>query len=32
MLPEIAMPDGPVVFSGDLIPGAPWVHLPLTMG
>ncbi|UXI03403.1 MBL fold metallo-hydrolase [Photobacterium sp. TY1-4] len=32
MLPEIAMPDGPVVFTGDLIPGAPWVHLPITMG
>jgi len=26
------MPDGPVVFPGDLIPGAPWVHLPITMG
>ncbi|MNQ93926.1 hypothetical protein D3C85_1094150 [compost metagenome] len=26
------MPDGPVLFSGDLIPGAPWVHLPITMG
>ena len=32
MLPEVAMADGPVVFPGDLIPGAPWVHLPLTMG
>lgn len=32
LLPEVAMPDGPVVFAGDLIPGAPWVHLPLTMG
>jgi glyoxylase-like metal-dependent hydrolase (beta-lactamase superfamily II) len=32
LLPEIAMPAGPVVFAGDLIPGAPWVHLPLTMG
>jgi glyoxylase-like metal-dependent hydrolase (beta-lactamase superfamily II) len=32
MLPEVAMADGPVVFAGDLIPGAPWVHLPLTMG
>jgi glyoxylase-like metal-dependent hydrolase (beta-lactamase superfamily II) len=21
-----------VVFAGDLIPGAPWVHLPITMG
>jgi hypothetical protein len=26
------MADGPVVFPGDLIPGAPWVHLPITMG
>ncbi len=32
MLPEVAMPDGPVVFPGDLVPGAPWVHLPITMG
>ncbi|QLC74749.1 MBL fold metallo-hydrolase [Pseudomonas sp. LPB0260] len=32
LLPEIAMPAGPVVFAGDLIPAAPWVHLPLTMG
>lgn len=32
MLPEVAMPDGPVFFPGDLIPGAPWVHLPITMG
>lgn len=32
MLPEVAMSDGPVVFPGDLIPGAPWVHLPITMG
>jgi len=32
MLPELAMPDGPVVFPGDLVPGAPWVHLPITMG
>ena len=22
----------PIVFAGDLVPGAPWVHLPLTMG
>jgi glyoxylase-like metal-dependent hydrolase (beta-lactamase superfamily II) len=21
-----------VVFAGDLIPGMPWVHLPITMG
>jgi glyoxylase-like metal-dependent hydrolase (beta-lactamase superfamily II) len=32
MLAEIAMPDGPVVFAADLIPGTPWVHLPITMG
>lgn len=32
LLPEVAMPGGPVVFAGDLIPGAPWVHLPITMG
>lgn len=24
--------NGPVTFMGDLIPGAPWVHLPITMG
>ncbi|MGM0578045.1 MAG: MBL fold metallo-hydrolase [Myxococcota bacterium] len=32
MLTEVAMPDGPVVFAGDLVPGTPWVHLPITMG
>jgi glyoxylase-like metal-dependent hydrolase (beta-lactamase superfamily II) len=32
MLTEIACPDGPVVFAGDLIPGRPWMHLPITMG
>ena len=32
ILPEIAMPGGTVLFAGDLIPGAPWVHLPITMG
>ena len=26
------MPRGPVVFAADLIPGRPWVHLPITMG
>jgi glyoxylase-like metal-dependent hydrolase (beta-lactamase superfamily II) len=24
--------EGPITFLGDLIPGAPWVHLPITMG
>lgn len=32
LLPEISMPAGPVLFAGDLIPGAPWVHIPITMG
>jgi len=32
LLTELAMPDGPVLFAGDLIPGRPWVHLPITMG
>jgi glyoxylase-like metal-dependent hydrolase (beta-lactamase superfamily II) len=32
LLLEVSMPDGPVVFAGDLIPGTPWVHLPITMG
>nr|WP_246722624.1 MBL fold metallo-hydrolase [Aliikangiella sp. G2MR2-5] len=32
MLTEVSMPAGPVVFCADLIPGVPWVHLPITMG
>jgi glyoxylase-like metal-dependent hydrolase (beta-lactamase superfamily II) len=32
LLPEVAMPGGPVVFSSDLVPGVPWVHAPITMG
>jgi glyoxylase-like metal-dependent hydrolase (beta-lactamase superfamily II) len=32
MLAEIVMPKGGVVFCADLIPGRPWVHLPVTMG
>lgn len=32
LLTEVAMPEGPVVFMADLIPGTPWVHLPITMG
>jgi len=32
LLTEIEMPDGPVVFAADLIPGRAWVHLPITMG
>lgn len=32
MLLEVAGEGGPVLFCGDLIPGRPWVHLPITMG
>lgn len=32
MLAEIELDGGPLVFAADLIPGRPWVHLPITMG
>ena len=32
MLVEVPGETGPIVFAADLIPGAPWVHLPITMG
>ncbi|TNF31120.1 MAG: MBL fold metallo-hydrolase [Deltaproteobacteria bacterium] len=32
LLTEVPSDDGPIVFAGDLIPGRPWVHLPITMG
>jgi glyoxylase-like metal-dependent hydrolase (beta-lactamase superfamily II) len=32
MLAEIHLDDGPLVFVSDLIPGLPWVHIPITMG
>jgi glyoxylase-like metal-dependent hydrolase (beta-lactamase superfamily II) len=32
MVTTAETPDGPVSFPADLIPGAPWVHLPITMG
>ena len=32
MLVEVPGAGGPLVFAGDLIPGTPWVHLPITMG
>ena len=31
-LTRVASARGPVTFMGDLIPGVPWVHLPITMG
>ena len=32
LLAELPGAAGPVVFAADLIPGRPWVHLPITMG
>ena len=32
MLSELSLPSGPLVFAADLIPGRPWVHVPITMG
>lgn len=32
LLTEVDDGDGPVLFAGDLVPGRPWVHLPITMG
>ena len=32
LLTELRTAAGAVVFCGDLIPGRPWVHLPVTMG
>lgn len=32
MLSEVQLEDGPLVFVSDLIPGAPWVHVPISMG
>jgi glyoxylase-like metal-dependent hydrolase (beta-lactamase superfamily II) len=32
LLTEVPSRDGAIVFAADLIPGRPWVHLPITMG
>lgn len=32
LMTEIDSSRGPLVFVGDLIPGLPWMHLPITMG
>lgn len=32
LLTEIETDEGPVVFGADLIPGTPWVHVPISMG
>lgn len=30
LLPEVAMPGGPVLFAGDLVPGLHWLRLDVT--
>ncbi len=32
MLSELHLEGGPLLFVADLIPGMPWVHLPISMG
>ncbi len=32
MLSQLNLPSGPLVFVADLVPGVPWVHVPITMG
>jgi glyoxylase-like metal-dependent hydrolase (beta-lactamase superfamily II) len=32
MLTTVATSKGPITFASDLIPGTPWVHVPITMG
>jgi glyoxylase-like metal-dependent hydrolase (beta-lactamase superfamily II) len=32
MLTTVKAPRGAITFTSDLIPGAPWVHVPITMG
>lgn len=32
LLSELQLPKGPLLFAADLIPGVPWVHVPITMG
>jgi glyoxylase-like metal-dependent hydrolase (beta-lactamase superfamily II) len=32
VLTEVPSADDPIVFAADLIPGRPWLHVPITMG
>jgi glyoxylase-like metal-dependent hydrolase (beta-lactamase superfamily II) len=32
LITEVEMPAGPVLYVSDLVPGRPWVHLPITAG
>ena len=32
LMTEVTTDQGPIIFVADLIPGMPWVHVPITMG
>jgi len=32
LMTEVDAQDGPVLYASDLVPGRPWVHVPITMG
>lgn len=32
LMSELDLPDGPLVYASDVIPGLPWLHLPISMG
>ncbi len=32
LVTEVDTPEGPLVYASDLVPGVPWVHVPITMG
>ncbi len=32
LMAEVPTEGGPVLFASDAVPGAPWVHVPITMG
>lgn len=32
LISMIELSEGPLAFAADLVPGVPWVHLPITMG
>jgi glyoxylase-like metal-dependent hydrolase (beta-lactamase superfamily II) len=32
LLTQVDLGPAPITFMGDLVPGTPWVHLPITMG
>lgn len=32
LMTEVASDRGPVLYASDLVPGRPWLHVPITMG